>query len=751
MLTYIEKSIMLLMLVMAVFFFVSEAESLEVSPKRDCVVCHIMWMDDFREKEETLIDWQPGNVLMKDTQGVVSSEDICYSCHDGYVMDSRSVTWRDNRHPVYVKPSDKVAIPESFPLSVDGEIYCGTCHSAHGKGAAATSQNAKTSLYREINYDSSLCEMCHVDQANYNFSNSHPVHSDAIELPEKLFDMGGEEASERNMVICQSCHKVHGAKGEKILITDNNNSQLCFFCHDDKKSIEGTKHDLNLTLPDTKNIKGQTLRESGPCGACHSPHNAAGKRLWARTLGEGNPATQMCLTCHSKDSGYDIKGVGEFSHPVNTNPTLDTPVPDELPLFSVDGAKTPEGNVQCFTCHDIHRWDPESLSNKGGKNVEGDSSNSFLRMTNSTGSNLCVGCHTGKKQLVYSDHNLEVTAPDEKNIQGVNTSASGPCGACHLPHNASSYRLWAKDLNEGNVMTQLCSVCHKDEGPAGEKLIGEYFHPVNVSVDKFNIHTMLPLYDDVGNKTFEGKIVCITCHDPHVWNPDSSAYIDDYSNTNVEGDASNSFLRMSNSPFSTLCEACHKDQALVDGTDHDLNVTAPEERNLLGQTVKESGQCGACHLVHNSVNRLRLWAKPHNQFSFRTGIIESLCNSCHGKDKIAEAKIPVIATHPDDKLVNNVMRCDRSMIDFAPLFDERSGDFTSYGNISCPTCHNAHQWSPIAKEKGPGINLEGDATNSFLRNVSYNNICIDCHGFDALFRFKYFHDIEDRIPPADIR
>ncbi len=69
------------------------------------------------------------------------------------------------------------------------------------------------------------------------------------------------------------------------------------------------------------------------------------------------------------------------------------------------------------------------------------------------------------------------------------------------------------------------------------------------------------------------------------------------------------------------------------------------------------------------------------------------------------------------------------------------------GNISCPTCHNAHQWNPLRKEKGSNKNLEGNATNSFLRNVSYNNICIDCHGMDALFRYKYYHDPEERVEP----
>jgi hypothetical protein len=178
--------------------------------------------------------------------------------------------------------------------------------------------------------------------------------------------------------------------------------------------------------------------------------------------------------------------------------------------------------------------------------------------------------------------------------------------------------------------------------------------------------------------------------------------------------------------------------------DHDLNVTSPDAKNILGQTVKESGQCGVCHLVHNSSNKIKLWARPYGPISERESIMDSLCTSCHSKGSIAEQKIPAIATHPEDRLINNILRCERGAIDFTPIYDE-DGKEINVGNISCPSCHNAHQWSPLVKQKGVGKNLEGKATNSFLRNVSYNNICIDCHGLDALFRYKYFHDPEERV------
>ena len=82
---------------------------------------------------------------------------------------------------------------------------------------------------------------------------------------------------------------------------------------------------------------------------------------------------------------------------------------------------------------------------------------------------------------------------------------------------------------------------------------------------------------------------------------------------------------------------------------------------------------------------------------------------------------------------------------YFPLFDDSTGEYITIGNISCPSCHNVHQWDPQISKKGPGKNIEGNTTNSFLRNVSYYSICIDCHGLDALFRYKYYHDLENRV------
>jgi hypothetical protein len=62
------------------------------------------------------------------------------------------------------------------------------------------------------------------------------------------------------------------------------------------------------------------------------------------------------------------------------------------------------------------------------------------------------------------------------------------------------------------------------------------------------------------------------------------------------------------------------------------------------------------------------------------------------------------------------------------------------GVITCASCHNPHQWSPRTLAEGPGKNTEGDVNSSFLRLTNTESfLCADCHGRDALFRYKYFH------------
>jgi predicted CXXCH cytochrome family protein len=346
-----------------------------------------------------------------------------------------------------------------------------------------------------------------------------------------------------------------------------------------------------------------------------------------------------------------------------------------------------------------------------------------------------------------------VTAPYEKNLQEFTAQVSGPCGACHIPHNASGKRLWAKPLlAQENFATQICAGCHNSNGVAKAKLIGDNSHPIDVSLEKTKLRQPreqaareLPLYSKDGDRMPDGKILCITCHEPHTWDSRKPGPLENYAPLNMEGDAANSFLRKANLPSPELCNICHVNESRIEDTVHDRSETSPEAKNLLGQTVKTSGSCGVCHLVHNAPHALKLWARPYGPITEKANRMDGLCTSCHSKGNIAEKKIPPVVSHPAGKLVTNIMPINDEGTTYMPIFD-LDGEEKNVGDISCPTCHNAHEWGPPVDEMATGKKAKGNPVKSFrfLRNMSYNTFCINCHGAEAIYRYMYFHVPEKR-------
>lgn len=744
--------------VISVFFNQAEA-SREVSGKRECSTCHIMWLKDFNRKDVTpLISYEPKPVVKTGKQDVASTNNMCFSCHDGFVLDSRFV-WKSDKHahPVGIKPSEKVNIPTSngkniFPLNDDGKVYCGTCHTAHGVN---WNQTESPVFLRVKNINSSLCLACHLDKSTGTKEGNHPVFKQPPNKPDRLIDAGAK-FTKNGKVICQSCHSPHAAEGEKILLINNQDSALCLTCHKDKKSIRETKHNLGLTAPNALNKNGQLPSDAGICSTCHTPHDANGPMLWARnTIKTKDMSAARCMSCHKENGPAKNKTLGVHSHPTmvsikklgidnvkgkwkvkNSHTAKDLIV--SLPLYNRQGHKDIKGDkVSCGTCHDPHVWSKSGKASQAedGKLIEGNDYTSFLRIEQGKKSTLCFNCHVKKKTILVTKHNLlnKSDLPEELLLNG------GVCGQCHTPHNAKGSFLRARDqqTKKGNF-SRLCKSCHVKGGIAGEKLVDGYSHPLGVNLKNINAHTdKLPLYDDDGNKVTKGGLVdCVTCHNAHKWAPDENKM----NNPLKEGDASNSFLRISASHNSKLCLECHKNKYTVLGTDHDMSVTNPETRNVHGNNVEHSGVCGQCHTPHNATMENNLWARDPAKVS---SAVEKMCLSCHAKGKVAENKIPDKLQHPDHVLVwSNKVRKKRLLKDHLPeipVFNEK-GKHARVGLITCLSCHNPHQWLPEKNKKGKGKNLEGDAMSSFLRNKNTELIvCGDCHGADAIFRYKYFH------------
>ena len=976
----------------------------DISAKRECAICHIMWLNEFQQKDVTpLIPYDPKPVVDTGKQDVVSTERVCFSCHDGFIMDSRFAWVRKKYfHPVGVEPTEKVLIPTRdgrriFPLNNDGKIYCGTCHSAHG---VSWKQKESPVFLRAKNIESSLCLACHLERSTGPKEGNHPVYQPISKIEKELFDFGAKFGVKDGQatVICQSCHRIHGARDEKALIAPNENSALCGHCHedryakdraeagamgthpvnvksetvkiadeilesggklgtkgeiicqtchaphyakydatilvkrnskstlcktchDDKKTVANTKHDLSLSSGNLENIRGQSVDEGGTCSACHVPHGGNSLKMWARPLSEGeDKLAELCLSCHSDGKVAAKKQVGGESHPVgrelsalghdvklpgytkegvqavgggrvtcaschnphqwNPNDPADGSKPGDpsdasnrflrvannkadsplcqkchsdkasvlgtkhdsanmdagaagngvcgtchnvhkgkgprmwarqpkqgvdaisslceschdenrlgkeklvgkethpvavpikklgisiandqweapadknpskkkmkaLPLFDKAGNRNnkEDSTVTCATCHDPHRWSAEKNAEEKDLLAEGDGRNSFLRIANRSDGELCANCHVDKLPVVKSKHNIGEFAPENENGLGQQAGKNYVCGNCHVPHNAKGERLWARTLDKRLAVSEArCRSCHKEEGVAKDKLVGDHSHPLGVDTRKLagKGQPTLPLYNKKGEQKTankRGRVSCPSCHDPHQWNP-TDASTDAGSDMEVEGDANSSFLRKPAAPNGELCVDCHQVKQWVQGTDHDLSVTVPDAVDGNNRKTDSTGVCGQCHSVHNAPWELRLWARDVGKGQDPQ---EELCRSCHAKGAIAENKQPVKAVHPKDVEAVVVRRRSHKGAN-TPLFD-KSGNVADRGVISCPTCHNPHQWSPLRATKGSGRNLEGSARSSFLRNRSEMSLCSTCHGLDALFRYKYYHGKSSR-------
>jgi predicted CXXCH cytochrome family protein len=697
--------------------------------------------------------------------------ELCKTCH----VDQRKVVNTKHNMKLVNETTKNVREQEVGKAGV-----CSACHLPHsGKGPKMWA--------RPVTHGddpvADLCLSCHKEgglaKDKQVGRHTHPVGRDmarldgAVDLPGYTREGVKSVGDGKGRVTCPTCHDPHqwdprdpektskpgeeGSDSNKFLRKPNGpEADLCLTCHKNKIGVVNTKHDLAVMAPTERNIKGQTPAETGVCASCHLPHNGKGARMWAREpLAGVDPVSSTCLSCHNSQGVAKDKTIGANSHP------LDVPianigitakdgkwsVPPEsvgqpgkvLPLYDHRGMPAAEGgNVVCGTCHDPHNWSPLTKDSPSGdpRQSKGTGDTSFLRLPNDNKGTLCANCHVDKGPIALSKHNLAISAPDAKNSKGRTTAETGVCGSCHLPHNGNGAKMWARATGPGQDGVEvLCAECHRDGGIASKKQTGANSHPLRVDLKSIGGKTTLPLYTAEGKKDHvNGKIACATCHNLHQWNPADPASKAG-AKADVEGGAVDSFLRQPAWPAPQLCANCHQDKRQVKNTDHDLAVTAPEATNIRGQNARESGVCGQCHMVHNAVAKERLWARQSGEGN---DAMERLCRSCHAAGKVAAAKLPLKGSHPAKVNVISNPGSQRENGGIFPVFTPE-GVRSGSGIISCPTCHNAHQWSPLKAEEGEGRNVEGDARSSFLRNTSDFSLCADCHGLDALFRYKYYH------------
>ncbi len=678
---------------------------------------------------------------------------FCLTCHP----DKRSIA--DTRHNLaHSAPDEKNLAGQTVAQAG----VCSACHLPH--------KAARKLVGKNRDYTSRLCLSCHArgrvaEKVNLS-GETHPLNvnpfkkggapnrptavditRDRLNLP--LFDRSGVRDKNGNMT-CATCHDTHRPAAAPIVNTGSRGApgrtrstfflrkpqpEICRQCHRRKFNIAGSRHDLAKTAPDARNILNQKPAQAGLCGSCHLVHGSRRGFLWARRTTGGDGVVQgLCFSCHNEKGIARKKVHHGYSHPMDIRPADRGTRVRGLPLFDKNGKFRPNGRITCHTCHDPHQWRPPADRARSGRPA-GKSHVAFTSFLRRQSPEICRACHADKFHIAGSKHDLGRVAPGSRNIANQTPAESGLCATCHLVHNAQRDFLWARKIEAGAAATAveaLCVGCHRPKGLAAEKVIGGRSHPLNVSPADKGLATTLPLYAAHGGSVKRGGVSCPTCHDPHRWDPRRRTAEE---RLKTEGDARNSFLRLESAPAPLLCTNCHRRQGVVQKTDHDLLAAGVKATNDAGQTPAQSGTCGVCHRVHNGRQPVRLWARS---LAGRGPVMDRLCISCHTKGGPAGNKVPPVATHPQTAITDPGKGL-RARAGHLPLFDRVSGTPVRVGNLSCASCHSAHQWKPGTPGVDPGHNVEGDATNSFLRSRARDTLCKDCHGPDALFRYKFFH------------
>lgn len=519
----------------------------------ECALCHVERLT----KDDSLI---------KKQDVTPSDSNMCYTCHDGSIMDSRD-SMASKGHATTQQPDAK-------------KIYCGTCHRPHGVSKKKDEEPGFFQMSLEP-----LCQNCHPSKQNAH-----------------------------NAKGCTACHTIHSTTA----------SNSCLGCHSDKDKLKDTPHSL----------PAKSTKESGICEPCHSVHGDNGEKN----------ITSICTSCHSDNKCASKKQIGEIYHPLDIDLMFTPQTKKRLAL--------PESNtLTCITCHDPH------LNEKN-----------FLRIEEPE---LCTECHPEEKAVIGTKHD----------ISGKQADKTGACAGCHLVHNSSDIKLWAKPITpKDDFISALCHSCHNENDIAKNKLVRNYSHPLNIPILNRSLTSTLPLYTKNGIKLISGNITCSTCHNAHQWNPLSN---EADRTAGEEGTGKNSFLRKPSNMRSELCSDCHKKEGFVAKSNHDMTLLAPYSVNIQNNKAEASGICGACHLVHNAADSTK-WAKelpkdgnPKN----------NLCTSCHNKDGIAKGSVIGQNSHPVNKSMTSNIPIQ------LPLYNS-DGIIDRNGMIACLTCHDPHLWDP---------------------------------------------------------
>ena len=356
------------------------------------------------------------------------------------------------------------------------------------------------------------------------------------------------------------------------------------------------KHNLSTSGPGP--VKATTVTEI--CVFCHTPHNAnPAVQLWNQTLssavtyqpytsstlaaavGMPSGSSKLCLSCHDGTvaigntitkgritmQGVNAQGMMTGASVLGTDLRNDHPI-SFVPVTGPEIVKPPvgspvkldaSGQAQCTSCHDPHRMDIDSTTQK------------FLVASNSA-SGLCVVCHN-KTYWATNPSTHKTSTKAYTAAQGAHTGyttvAANGCESCHKPHTATVAERALKAPEEAT-----CGQCHGASGIGrniGAEFVKTYRHPTYDLTP--SVHDASESPTSVAHPLPEVSIAtarhaeCPDCHNAHAsYAAVSAAPKGSGKISGVWGIDTNNLLKLpSGTPPSVnefeICYKCHGDAA----------------------------------------------------------------------------------------------------------------------------------------------------------------------------------------------
>ena len=284
------------------------------------------------------------------TVTATSESEVCIFCHTPHNSNPRKPLWNKADPGIIYDLYGSSTLDADLGQPDGSSILCLSCHD----GTIALGNIL--SRTEEIAMNSGISGMpTGPSNLSTNISDDHPLsflyNATLSATDGELTDpegLTGPVTLENERLQCTSCHDPHKDLFGKFLVTTNQNSTLCLFCHK-KVTWNGSTHNSSISGWNGSgndpwfHTEYNTVAENG-CENCHNPHSAGGPERLTNYLPEEN----NCLDCHNGNvAGKNIQTdlMKSYRHDVFTYQQVHDPQENTI---------VQQRHVECTDCHNPH-------------------------------------------------------------------------------------------------------------------------------------------------------------------------------------------------------------------------------------------------------------------------------------------------------------------------------------------------------------------------------------------------------------